>query len=303
MKSGNLWSRFRVLMVKIISLPIYLLDAAYDLVMAVFFTSTQKAMVSGEQQVVTNLQMNIHKVQKSQSFPKVEANRNKGALKKINALLKKPVSDSFMVSLGAETLAAIEEEPQNNDVLVKEYSPADVSTSSFEDLVLNRHSVRNFSSQKVPVSVILKIIELAKQAPSVCNRQEWRVHCYQQKDDITRLLKLQNGNKGWGEVIENLLVITCDNRKFTTSSERNQGFIDGGMFAMNLILAARSMGLETCCLNQSNYFFKDLLVHRAGKIPIYERIIMFIAIGYVNPPIKVATSQRYKNETFLTTHQ
>lgn len=46
---------------------------------------------------------------------------------------------------------------------------------TFEEFAHSRHTSRWFTGEKVPVEVILKAVELARTAPSACNRQSVRV--------------------------------------------------------------------------------------------------------------------------------
>jgi hypothetical protein len=48
-------------------------------------------------------------------------------------------------------------------------------------------------------------------------------------------LSYQNGNSGFGHTVPALFVITSDMRIFEKSGERNQGWVDGGLFAMALV--------------------------------------------------------------------
>ena len=46
-----------------------------------------------------------------------------------------------------------------------------------------------------------------------------------------------------------LLMITSDLRAFMTSYERNEGYTDGGLFGMSLLLSLESLGIGACPLN------------------------------------------------------
>ncbi|HBP4966862.1 TPA: nitroreductase [Pseudomonas aeruginosa] len=49
-------------------------------------------------------------------------------------------------------------------------------SSSFQDVVRSRHSVRGFLPSPIPRSVLNEILQEAQCAPSNCNTQPWRVH-------------------------------------------------------------------------------------------------------------------------------
>lgn len=169
----------------------------------------------------------------------------------------------------------------------------------FEHFVLSRHSVRNFSEQIVPDSAIVHAVRLAQKSPSVCNRQCWRVHVFSSAADIARVLQHQNGNRGFDHVINRLLLVTADLRTFVSSGERNQAFVDAGLFSMTLVLALQSQGIVSCCLNLCLSFAQDKSLRETCNFPSSETPIMMIAIGYPPEKIKVATSARKTTGTVL----
>jgi len=177
---------------------------------------------------------------------------------------------------------------------------AAVETIDFEQLVQNRHSVRNFSERPVPDNVISRAVRTAQQSPSDCNRQPWRVHVYTSPEDRERVLGVQNGNSGFGHLAARVLLISADTRTFVTSGERHQGYVDGGMFAMTLIYALQAQGVVSCCLNLSRYCFQDVAVHRACRIPAWELPIMMIVIGYPPAEFQVPTAARLPTEAVLS---
>src|SRR5690606_2840615 len=124
---------------------------------------------------------------------------------------------------------------------------------------------------------IRDIVDIAKSAPSVCNRQGWKAHCYSDKLKIKELLSYQNGNAGFTDVIDKLLIVTADAKAFT-NYESNQIFIDGGLFSMNILLAIHAAGLGACPLNTCYPYFIEKKVKLASEIPDNERLIMMIGI-------------------------
>lgn len=164
---------------------------------------------------------------------------------------------------------------------------------NFDNFFKSRHSIRDFSSEPVDTGAILDAIDLAKYSPSVCNRQAWKTYVIQDsnKELKARLLEVQNGNKGFGETISALIIVTGKLSSFF-SYERNQVFIDGGMFAMSLVLALHAKGLGTCCLNTSYTAEKNIAFNNAIDIDDDSVPIMFIAVGHLKPEFKIAISER-----------
>lgn len=203
----------------------------------------------------------------------------------------------------------IAQELDQSETQIDLITPID-STNSLDEsaeriltsILIARRSQRDFSDSPVPVQVIEKAVSMAQQSPSACNRQPWRVHSYMQKQNIEALLQLQNGNRGFGHTIPNLLIITAESSGFFDASERHQPYIDGGLFSMSLILAFQSLGLSTCCLNWCVSPKNDRLAHQIGAIPESEIIIMYLAVGYAQVNSKVPASPRRDLDSVIKYH-
>ena len=177
-----------------------------------------------------------------------------------------------------------------------------VETIDFATLAAMRHSVRNFADRAVPDDVIAEAVRVAQLSPSACNRQAWRVHVYTAPEARAEVLRVQNGNSGFGHLAARILALTVDMRSFVASSERHQAYIDGGMFAMSLVYALEAQGIVSCCLNLSTYCFQDAAVHRVCRIPASEALIMMLAIGYPPEQFRVARSARLPTGSVISWH-
>jgi nitroreductase len=161
----------------------------------------------------------------------------------------------------------------------------------FEAFVKSRFSVRDFDEKDVDLEVIKKAVHIAKNAPSVCNRQSWKAHVFTNSNEIIPLLKIQGGNNGFTNGINKLIIVTTDTQAFTTL-ESNQLYIDGGLFSMNLVLSLHSLSLGACCLNTCFPFTSEKRVKHLGDIPENEKIIMMIGVGHLKDTYKVAISKK-----------
>jgi nitroreductase len=151
---------------------------------------------------------------------------------------------------------------------------------SFERVVRSRASVRSMDPERIPSKEsIREAIEIALRSPSVCNRQTARVHVFTGAD-AQRALSFQSGNRGFGHGIPMVIIVTSDLRYFTGTVERYQGWIDGGMFSMLLLLALHAKGLGAVSLNWSVSNERDIALRSAMSIPAYERVIMLIGCGH-----------------------
>lgn len=167
------------------------------------------------------------------------------------------------------------------------------------NFILSRHSVRHFSDADVPEEVLRNATRAAQAAPCVCNRQASRIYFVKESSLKQQILACQNGNRGFGDTAPVVALVTVDLRNFLDASERYQGWIDGGLFAMNLLLGIHAQGYGACCLNWSALPAQDKAVRRLGVIPTQESIIMMIAIGGLRDKFKVARSPRRGIETVM----
>ncbi|AJR09501.1 hypothetical protein C9J03_02405 [Photobacterium gaetbulicola] len=171
----------------------------------------------------------------------------------------------------------------------------------FDDFSKTRHSCRNFSNQLITHDDILEVINQSIRAPSVCNRQHWKVHIFS-GDKKEKVLSFQNGNRGFNENIPYVALITSDLKAFYSANERNQAFTDGGIFAMNFIYSLHSKGISSCALNWCNSFVVEHKFKKESFIPLNEKVIVAIAFGYPKDDALYAKSPRKDHKEFLTVH-
>lgn len=173
---------------------------------------------------------------------------------------------------------------------------------ALQRLVRARRSVRSYSPQSVPMEAVSRAVSMAQLSPSACNRQPWQVHQFDQRERIDSLLKLQNGNAGFGHTVPLLLILTAKTSAFFDGSERNQPYIDGGLFTMSLILALQAQGLSSCCLNWCVTPELDRRCHAEAPIPDDEHILMYLAVGYAADGALAPRSARRDPGTVLVRH-
>lgn len=189
----------------------------------------------------------------------------------------------------------------NNDTVCtqKSFDKGDYfqySESSFQLFSASRSSVRNFSSENIPYERIIEALEIARTTPSACNRQCWRTYLFTEKDKIANILDVQGGNRGFGHLGNKLIVISAEIGVFYGKDERNEAFIDGGMYAMNLLYALHYKQIAACILNCSNNIEKDKRLRDLCEIKDSEVFIAMIVCGIPPDKFKVANSKRYRIE-------
>jgi nitroreductase len=168
------------------------------------------------------------------------------------------------------------------------------SKKRFFDVICGRRSVREFGQTPVDRSAVEQAIELATRTPSVCNRQGIRVRIVDDSRLVEDLQSTQGGLTGYPAPPE-FLVVTADIRSFVEAKERNEAFVDGGLFSMSLLLALEALNLAACPLNAMFTSAQDRAIRKLLQIPDHEIVIMLIAVGSFPSTCEVPHSFRYSS--------
>lgn len=174
---------------------------------------------------------------------------------------------------------------------IKQSGKAEIQSlakGNFKSLVESRHSLRYFDSAP-DLNEIKKALELAQRTPSACNRQGWKTHVFF-NDESIKLIKWQSGCRGFEEEIKCSILVTANLKAFF-DYEVHQAYVDGGLYAMNLINALHSIGLGTIPLSVG-FKYKKLDQLSQFNIPANEVPIVIIGIGTLPEKFNIAISER-----------
>ncbi|MBM4812169.1 nitroreductase family protein [Vibrio parahaemolyticus] len=213
----------------------------------------------------------------------------------INPKMRKNYSDNIIDKIFSHA----ESELGGEKVIYKKEILASLNFD-YSSFFNSRYSVREFSEEKVETEKLLSALDIAKKYPSVCNRQAVRTYLFTKKDTVIEQLSFQNGNRGFREKIDKLIVVTVDLSLFSKAEERNQPYIDGGIYLMSLLLAIHSKGLGAVALNWSTNKESDKKYRRLGVIKESEVIISFIGVGNLKDKMLVPKSERDSYKETLT---
>lgn len=272
-----------------------------------------------------------HRIEKALSLPQVRENFGEAVLKRLGNNLEKfrqqfDKDDVYYWGVGA--LQAYKEHHDSNGIALQGWfkslyisipnqdlsSPAarnvgtepaklnSLSVKDFKQFFTSRASTRCFKKdKKIANETFESITEIAIKSPSVCNRQHWSVHIVS-GNLKTMVLKLQNGNAGFGHDAPHVAVITSSLKAFYLPAERVQAFTDGGMFAMSFLLSAHAHGVASCALNWAASLEQDISIRKLGIIRDDESVVMLIALGYSQEKTLVARSPRKSVSNILKLH-
>ena len=154
----------------------------------------------------------------------------------------------------------------------------------------------------MPVDKLKASLSLAMNAPSTCNRQSQRSHLLQSEDSKKAVLSIQTGNRGFGEIADQFVLVTSDLRDWPGIHQRNAPYVDGGIFVMNLLYSLHYNGIATCTLNLYLNEEKTLILHDKLQIPKNEVPIALIAVGIPPEKFDLALSCRRQAEEIISYH-
>lgn len=165
------------------------------------------------------------------------------------------------------------------------------ANAPFCDFALSRHSVRDFSTEEIPINTIIDCVEIARFTPTACNRQPNKTYIVNDKGLIKDIVCRQGGGRGFADSANKLLVVTCRTDVFSFM-ETMEVYKAGGMYTMTLLYALHNKGIGTCPLAWTENHKRDKWLHHLLQIPNKEEIIMLIAAGFPSEKFKYVTSER-----------
>ena len=192
--------------------------------------------------------------------------------------------------------------------VLKRYEPTDKMSDIESDMqmevnpvlsnIMARRSIRKYLDKPVEHEKLEVIVKCGINAPSGMNRQPWVVRVVEDQKliaDVTEVYKQENAEqvKGYGSAssarewrdkdFKNMFR-NAPNLICVCTPANGGGELDAGLLGENIMLAAQSLGLGTCCLggpvrfllsNEKCKFFLDRL-----DIPADYKLNYIIAIGY-----------------------
>ncbi|MBR4344806.1 MAG: nitroreductase family protein [Lachnospiraceae bacterium] len=216
------------------------------------------------------------------------------------SVLKRYVEKNFQYGLKDDVLKkVIDRFPGNanddgGEMTFVPKTKEELEKMNFRELMEDRHSIRHFSDKPVKTEKIVEAIKIAQHTPSACNRQGWKARIIANKSVIKNVLANQNGNSGFGQEIDKLIVVTSDLSYFNHDREVFQAFIDGGMYAESILNALHYSHIGSVPLSASLSCAQESNVRKILKMKDSEILILFIGAG--NYPDVCITTKSVRHE-------
>lgn len=155
--------------------------------------------------------------------------------------------------------------------------------------IYSRRAVRTYTDKPVTKEVIEQLLDAGRMAPSAINKQPWKFYVVTNKDIIKHFsdeianvaakhfhLSFTSGLLKVTDAIFHGAPVVI----FITAPKDNEWApLDIGMCSQNIMLAAKSLGLETCPVGMGKYV-EDTPSFSKLNIPRSENVILSIIIGY-----------------------
>lgn len=155
--------------------------------------------------------------------------------------------------------------------------------------IYSRRAVRSYTDKVVPKEIIEQLLDAGRMAPSAINKQPWKFYVVINKDMVKEfsdeigkvaakhfhlsfaagILKVTDAVFHGAPVV---IFITAPN-------DNEWASLDIGMCSQNIMLAAKSLGLETCPVGMGKYVEETPSFSKLN-IPRTENILLSIIVGY-----------------------
>lgn len=171
--------------------------------------------------------------------------------------------------------------------------PLTLSYDQLTTLLHRRHSVRWYNEKVVEDDIIKKAVLAALTSPSACNRQAFNVYSVK-GDKLDEIKRLKLGFEIFADHIHTFLFIVGDLSAYVEERDKHLIYIDGGLFAMSLMLAFETLGVSTCPINFPDMAWLDAEMDRILGLNPYQKGVMLLSIGYVdaNSPVPFSAKKQ-----------
>jgi nitroreductase len=154
----------------------------------------------------------------------------------------------------------------------------------FDDVLLNRRSIRKYTNENVSLEDIKKIIEFGILAPSAHNRQPWKVMVLdkEMKDKVYEALLSKKSSDISIEMTANiinevpcLIIVFYDN---SGNGSRDNDMLSIGAFIENMHLKATEIGLGSLWIANTNHIKEEI----KSITGVSLECVSCLAVGYKN---------------------
>ena len=159
-----------------------------------------------------------------------------------------------------------------------------------EESLLNRRSIRKYTSEKIENSIILEIIKAGMYAPSAVNKRPWHFIIIDEQKRMKEIMEAHPHSKMLSSASHAILV--CGDMKL--QHDTGYWLADCGAATQNLLLAAHSKGIGSCWVGiyPREQRMKDM--KKIFNLPEHIEAFALVSLGF--PAEEKTHPDRYEPE-------
>ena len=160
--------------------------------------------------------------------------------------------------------------------------PKDVGKKDFIRILKSRQSIRVFSNEEVGKEILEQLIEAAKWAPTVCNRQGLRF-LFVRHNALKKVVSAAIlGGRQFAHNAPVILLVLADKRDYRYPDERFTPYQDAAAAIQNLLLMAEHLGIGAgwCTYTSYSSVQREREIRKFLHIPAYLLICGAVPLGW-----------------------
>ncbi|MTV81841.1 nitroreductase [Secundilactobacillus folii] len=167
-----------------------------------------------------------------------------------------------------------------------------------ESIIMQRHSIRDFSDRQVDSDLLKAVFAEAQRAPSAMNKQPWRV--YVATGEATKRIRQAHAKASdqGGTVLFNAPVLVYIT---VPKGSASLTYYDAGAFGYSVLLAAVDHGLSSIPAYQFVRFPEEVI--KEFDLPANEELAMGLGLGYPAADAATGKTPRLPLDQILTVHE
>lgn len=174
-----------------------------------------------------------------------------------------------------------------------------IEVEKLKELSIRRRSCRWYLPKPVPREIIDKAMDVARYAPSACNRQPFYFRVFDEPSEASQVGSIPMGTKGFSDNFPCFIVIVGNLAAFPHPRDRHVIYIDASLAAMSFQYALEVQGIGSCCINWPDIPEKNRAIAKRLNLETHERVVMCMSLGYPDPEGQVPYSQKKATSDLL----
>lgn len=167
---------------------------------------------------------------------------------------------------------------------------------TYQELVHNRYSCKRYDANKqISKEQLDAILEAGRVAPTAKNLQEQKIYVVQSAEKLAKIDEFTPCRYNAPTCL--VVAYDKDNVFVYPGEKRNSGIEDASIVATHMLLAAESVGVNSCWVN----FFDPDKMHDGLGLPENEEILMILDLGFADEQLGGALPNHFNRKDISET--